>query len=101
MQISEFNISSNGGCKPSRLMPDKKSIEQVIMSSKKKWLESNCIIIARYEFLKRHKLPIPLDMEFPNLVLTIKDGKLIRACYTEVMNQIIKKLNYEVQIINK
>ncbi|MCG3167382.1 MAG: hypothetical protein POELPBGB_03172 [Bacteroidia bacterium] len=100
MQLSEFNISSNGGCKPSRLMPDKKSIEQVLMSSKKKWLETNCIIIARYGFLKCQKLPLPNDLLYPNLVLTIKEGKLIRACYTEVMINILKKQKYHIQIIN-
>ncbi len=100
MNISNFKTNSNAGCKPSRLIPDVKTIKHVLAASKKKALEKNSVIIVRYAYLKKHKLTLPTDIEFPNLVLTITPGNLKYACYTDVMNHIIKKQNYEIYVIN-
>ena len=56
--------------------------------------------MARYEWLKRHRLSYPVDMELPNLCLTIREGKLIRAFYSNVLTHVIKKQNYYIQILN-
>lgn len=48
----------------------------------------------------QRKLLLPEDLTVPNLCLTIKDGELIRAFYSETMTHVIKKLNYRIQILN-
>ena len=100
MKTNNFKMAANAGCKPSSLMPDEKSINTVIASSKKEPLEKNAIIIARYGWLKKNNLPYPEKMELPNLCLTVSQGKLIRAFYCNVMTHIIKKQNYHIQVLN-
>lgn len=100
MQTSNFSINGNAGCKPAKLKPDPNSIRRVIEASKKKPLKENAIVIARFSWMQKNKLPLPEKMELPNLCLTFAHGKLIRAFYTNVMNHIIKKQNYHIQILN-
>ena len=66
----------------------------------KKHLKKSTVIIARYDWMKRHKISYPVGMELPNLCLTVKDGKLIRAIFSNVLTHIIKKQNYFIQILN-
>ncbi len=79
---------------------DKKTIQVVLASAKKKPLKSNAIVIARYEWLKKHGLPFPTDMELPNLYLKIKNGILTSSTYNNVLVHVIKKQNYHIQILN-
>ena len=80
--------------------PDKRTIQIVLAAAKKKPLKSNAIVIARYEWLKRHGLPLPNDMELPNLYLKIKDGILLSSSYNNVLVHVIKKQRYHIQILN-
>jgi hypothetical protein len=41
----------------------KKQFKLFLASAKKKPLKTNAIVIARYEWLKKHGLPFPSDME--------------------------------------
>jgi len=79
---------------------DKKTIETVLAAAKKRPLKTNAIVIARYEWLKKHKLIFPTDMELPNLYLKIKNGKLTNSTYNNVLVHVIKKQNYHIQILN-
>lgn len=98
MNNSANKDNSKNGLK--RKAPDTKSIETVLASAKKKPLKTYAIVIARYEWLKRHKLPIPADMELPNLYLKIKNGKLTSSTYNNVLVHVIKKQKYHIQILN-
>ena len=80
--------------------PDIKTIETVLAAAKKKPLKTNAIVIARYEWLKKHKLLFPADMELPNLYLKIKNGKLTSSSFNNVLVHVIKKQNYHIQILN-
>ena len=80
--------------------PDKKSIQIVLAAAKKKPLKANAIVIARYEWLKKHGLPFPTEMELPNLYLKIKDGILTSSTYNNVLVHVIKKQRYHIQILN-
>lgn len=100
METINFLMTSNAGCKPAKQKPDSNSIKRVIDASKKKPLKENAIVIARFSWMQKNKLSYPEQMELPNLCLTFREGKLIRAFYTNVMNHIIKKQNYHIQILN-
>jgi hypothetical protein len=80
--------------------PDKKTVQVVLAAAKKRHLKSNAIVIARYEWLKKHKLPFPTDMALPNLYLKIKDGVLKTSTYNNVLVHVIKKQRYHIQILN-
>jgi hypothetical protein len=100
MNTQQFVVSSKGACKIANSIPDQKSINIILAHAKKKPLQSNAIIIARYQWLIRHKLNTPAEIEDPNLCLTIKNGKLIRAFYANVLTHVIKKLKYSIQVLN-
>ncbi|MBS1636469.1 MAG: hypothetical protein JST26_11190 [Bacteroidetes bacterium] len=100
IETDKFSISSNGHCQASKTIPDQKAIRTIIASSKKKYLKENTVLIARYQWLKRNKLSLPEKMELPNLCIVIKEGKLIRAFYSNVLTHIIKKQNYYLQVLN-
>ncbi len=100
MDTKNFKISANNERKASKIAPDQKAINRAITSAKKKYLNCSIIIIARYQWLRRNKLSFPIDMDMPNLCLTVKDGKLIRAFYCTVLTHIIKKQNYYIQVLN-
>jgi len=100
METNIDKTSSHGGCSVLKVAPDQKAISKVLASAKKKPQYQSTIIIARYGWLKRNKLELPETMDLPNLCLTIKKGKLIRAFFSDVMTHIIKKQNYYIQILN-
>lgn len=100
METTNFKCRSNNECKASKVVPDQKAIQAALKSAKKKPLGSNAVIIARYQWLKTRNLNLPVEMELPNLCLTVKDGKLIRAIYSEVLTHVIKKQRYHIQILN-
>jgi hypothetical protein len=100
MDTKNFKVHTNNECKASKIVPDQKAINHVIASARKKHLSTGSVIIARYEWLRRNKLPFPIDMDMPNLCLTVKEGKLIRAFYSNVLTHVIKKQNYYIQILN-
>jgi len=92
--------NSKNEVKQSRVTPDEASIALAMASAKKEPLNKNMIIIARYRWLVRRKLAIPGLIELPNLYITIKEGKLIRASYDNILPHIIKKQRYYIQILN-
>lgn len=94
-----FQLTAGGSCKASIVAPDQKTNKTVLASAKKKQLETNAIIIARYDWLKRNKLKLPGNMELANLCLKIKDGCLMCAFYSNVLTHIIKKQKYYIQIL--
>ena len=100
METTKFIVTADGSCKASKVTPDQKTIKTILASAKKKQLEANAIIIARYEWLKRNKLKFPENMELPNLCLKIKNGKLAHAFYSNVLTHVIKKQKYFIQILN-
>jgi hypothetical protein len=100
METTNFKCRSNSEGKASRMVPDQKAIQAALKSAKKKPLEKNAVIIARYQWLKSRNLNLPPEMELPNLCLTVKEGKLIRAIYSEVLVHVIKKQRYHIQILN-
>lgn len=100
METNKFSISPKGQCKASTVVPDQKAINVVIAASKKKPQKENTVLIARYQWLKKHKLPFPEKMELPNLCIVIKNGKLKSAFFSNVLTHIIKKQNYYLQILN-
>lgn len=100
MEAKKFRTYANGHCEASKEAPDQKTIDVVIASAKKKPLQSNAVIIARYAWLKTRNLKVPADMELANLCVMIKGGKAYRAIYSNVLTHIIKKQNYHIQILN-
>ena len=100
MNTTNFIVTSDGSCQASKISPDQKTIKAILASAKKKQLEANAIIIARYDWLKRNKLKVPENMDLPNLCLKIKNGKLVHTFYSSVMTHIIKKQRYRIQILN-
>jgi len=100
MDTKNFKVSSNNECKSSKIAPDQKAIKTAIACAKKKHFQDGIVIIARYSWLNRNKLSFPIDMELPNLCVTIREGKLIRAFYSNVLTHVIKKQNYYIQVLN-
>ena len=100
IETTNFKVSYEGSCKASKAVPNQKAIKTTLASAKKKWLSNNAIIIARYEWLKRHDLMTPENMELPNLYLKIKNGYLANAFYSNVLTHVIKKQKYHIQILN-
>ncbi len=100
MDTTKFSTRSNNERKSSKITPDQMAIKIALASAKKKHIVKSTVIIARYNWLKRNKIKFPENMELPNLCLTIKDGKLIRAFFSSVLTHIIKKQNYHIQILN-
>ena len=100
MDISNFKVSANNECKAAKIVPDQHSIRVTLASAKKKPQKKNTVIIARFKWLLKHKLVFPTQMELPNLCLTIKEGKLIRAIYSNELSHIIKKQKYLIQVLN-
>ena len=100
MNTTNFKTNSQGHCKISKVTPDQKSIKAALAAAKKKPLKENAIVIARYNWIKRRKLQTPPDLTLPNLCLTIKEGNLIRAFYSETMTHVIKKQKYNIQVLN-
>ena len=100
IDTTHFNVSAGNSCVASKIAPEQKAIRTILASAKKKPLQADTIIIARFEWLKRNKLSLPQGMELPNLCLTIKNGKLARAFYSNVLTHIIKKQRYFIQILN-
>jgi hypothetical protein len=100
MQASNFEVYANRHCEASKMAPDQKTIDLVINAARKKPLRGNAVILARHDWMKRHKLQLPLDMDLANFCLMIKDGKPYRAFYSNTMTHVIKKLNYNIQVLN-
>jgi hypothetical protein len=100
MNTTNFKTTAQGHCQISKVTPDQKTIKAVLASAKKKPLKENAIVIARYNWIKKRKMQVPEDLTIPNLCLTIKDGNLVRAFYSETMTHVIKKLNYNIQVLN-
>ena len=100
MDTSNFSTSPNGACLNLKIAPDQKSINRAFAMAKKAPCKKNLIIIARFQWLRRSKLVFPDQVELPNLCLVIKEGKLIRAFYSNELSHIIKKQNYYIQILN-
>ena len=100
MDTSNFKNSANHECVAYKVIPDQLSIRIALASAKKKPQKRNTVIIARYQWLVKNKLKFPEKMELPNLYLTIKDGELIRAIYSNVLTHVIKKQNYVIQVLN-
>lgn len=100
IDTNNFSICPNNHCRASSMIPDQHSLKFAISKAYENRLSGNLIIILRFEYLNRHKLKYPLDMELPNLCLFIKDGKLTRAFYSNSLTHIIKKQNYFIQILN-
>ena len=100
MDTTNFKVSANSECKAAKVVPDQHSIKVTLASAKKEPQKKNTVIIARYNWLIKHKLVFPSQMELPNLCLTIKEGKLIRAIYSNELSHIIKKQNYFIQVLN-
>lgn len=80
--------------------PNQKTILLVVAAAKKKPLKSNAIVIARFEWLKKHGIPFPVNMELPNLYLKFKNGVLTSSYYNNVLVHVIKKQRYHIQILN-
>jgi len=97
---ASFKSSTNGHCKKSSFVPDQKSIHLAINMARKNFKEGNLVIIGRFDWLERNKLQIPSDMELPNICVMIKGGKLERAFYSNVLTHVIKKQNYNIEILN-
>jgi hypothetical protein len=95
-----FSVISNGSSKAAKVAPDQKTIKTILASVKKKQLQTNAIIIARFDWLRRNKLKFPENMELPNLCLKIKGGKLVHVFYSNVLTHVLKKQNYFIQILN-
>ena len=100
MVTTSFKVSANHETKASKIVPEQKAITSALRCAKKRKLKDNLVIIARYQWLVRNKLNLPTDMDTPNLCLTIKEGRLIRAFYSTVMTHVIKKQRYFIQILN-
>lgn len=80
--------------------PNPQTLAKVLEHANPKYRSGNHIIIARYRWLRYNELPMPEDMELPNLCITIKNGKPLRAFYDNRLTHIIKKQNYTIQILN-
>jgi len=100
MDTTKFSVNSNNECKATNVAPDQKAIKRALAYAKKKHLKHSIVIIARYKWMKRNKISFPESMELPNLCLTVKNGKLIRAIFSNVLTHIIKKQNYFIQVLN-
>lgn len=100
METTSFKVSANNETKASKFVPEQKAILSALRCAKRRKLNHNLVIIARYQWLVRHKLNLPTDMDMPNLCLTIKQGKLVRAFYSSVMTHVIKKQHYFIQVLN-
>ena len=101
MDTEHFSINSCGWCRTSKTRPDENSIKRAIRASRQKPIEKGyAILIARYQWLTRHKLVVPDDLELPNLCVVIKAGKLRRAFYSDTLSHVIKKQRYNIQVLN-
>lgn len=100
MDTPTFTTLTNDSCKSSRTTPDQNSVRKVLDLANPKHKGGNHIVIARYRWLQYNGLEVPEGMELPNLCITIKNGKLLRAFYDNRLSHIIKKQRYTIQILN-
>lgn len=99
IQIGNFSNCSQGKCNKSETVPPPKDISKVIKLFDKD-IEKDIIIIARNNWLKRHSFIIPDSGKLMNLCIQIKNKSVRRAFYGETMSQLLKKLNYEIVVLN-
>jgi hypothetical protein len=100
LDTTKFKCNSNNECTASKVIPDQKVINAVIQAAQKKPLKTNTVIIARFKWLSQRKFTFPAEMELPNLCLVIKNGKLERAFFSNVLTHVIKKQRYFILILN-
>jgi len=100
METNNFHVFAQDACKIINARPAQDSIIAVLSATLHKISNPNIILIARHQWLKRRGLEIPAEEELLNLCITIKNGKLIRAFYSNTLTNIIKKQNYEIWILN-
>jgi len=100
LDTTKFKCHSNNECKASKLIPSQEAIKAVIQCVRKKRLETNIVVIARYQWLRRHQFDFPTEIELPNLCLEIKNGQLKRAFFSDVLTHVIKKQRYFILILN-
>ena len=100
IDINGFKVNSQGMAHMAAKRPPYQSIKRVVRHLHANELKINLIVIARNSWLKRHKLPLPEEKGLFNLCVQIRDGKVIRAFYSETMLHLLKKLNYKIKMLN-
>jgi hypothetical protein len=100
MNTNNFKVSASNSCKASQVKPEQKAIKAALAAAKKKPQMDCTIIIARYNWLQRHKQNIPIGIDLPNLCIWVKEGRLERAFYSTTLTHIIKKQRYLIQVLN-
>jgi len=98
--IGNFSKSTQGLCFKSDITPVEKDIRKIILSIDKSYFETDTIIIARYNWLKRKKFIIPDSRKLMNLCVQVQKKAVRRAFYSDNMNNLTKKLNYDILIMN-
>lgn len=100
ISIGNFSKSTQGLCVKSETPPIEKDIKKIILSIENTNLETDTIIIARFNWLKRNKFVIPDSKKLMNLCIQIQKKTVRRAFYSDNMNNLTKKLNYNILILN-
>lgn len=100
MKASKFKTYANSHCLASKLKPDQSIIDAAIKAAKKRPLKGNAIVIARHNWIIKHRLLLPSDIELANFCLIVKGGKEHLAFYSNTLTHVIKKQRYHIQVIN-
>jgi hypothetical protein len=100
MSTLTFTTWTNDSPESPKMIPSPATVYKVLEMANPKHRNGNHIIIARYRWLRYNELPMPEDLELPNLCITIKNGKPLRAFYDNRLSHIIKKQKYTIQILN-
>jgi hypothetical protein len=96
----EFTTWADDSCKISEQRPDDSSVLQALVRAHEYQCSGNLIVIVRNRWLKFNGLSTPNDLNYPNLCVTITNGILNRAFYSEDLSHIIKKQSYFIQLFN-
>lgn len=96
----DFTTWANDSCIVSKERPKDSTVLRAMASAHEKHCHGNLIIIARNQWLRFNGQVMPKDLIIPNLCITITNGLLNRAFYSEDLAHIIKKQSYFVQVLN-
>lgn len=96
----QIGCSTQGLCERSRFLPSTSDITRALRAVNEDIFQTDTILIARHKWMKTHLYIIPESTKILNLCIEIKNRTVIRAFFSETLQRIFIKLNYQVIVLN-
>lgn len=96
----KIGCTTQGLCERSRFLPSTADITRVLRAVNDDIFQKDTILIARHKWMKTHLYIIPESTKILNLCIEIKNRTVIRAFFSETLQKILLKLNYQVIVLN-